>query len=167
MRFASGARLGPFEILSPLGAGGMGEVYRARDTRLDRTVAIKVLPSELLNTPGRKGRTVSSRSARHRPHYPSNICTLYDVGEDGPAIFLVMEYVEGVTLATATRGWPSAVGPCVARGDPDRRCTGPRASTQRGAQGPQARQRHADPRQRQAARLWLGDVDGTRRGGAD
>jgi serine/threonine protein kinase len=51
MRFATGARLGPFEILNPLGAGGMGEVYRARDTRLDRIVAIKLLPSELLNAP--------------------------------------------------------------------------------------------------------------------
>ena len=100
MRFASGARLGPFEILTPLGAGGMGEVYRARDTRLDRTVAIKLLPSELLNAPGRRiERFRREARAIARITHP-HICTLHDVGEDGPAIFLVMEYVEGVTLAT-------------------------------------------------------------------
>ena len=99
MRFASGARLGPFEILTPLGAGGMGEVYRARDTRLDRMVAIKVLPSELLNAPSRRiERFRREALAVARITHP-HICTLHDVGEDGPAIFLVMEYVEGVTLA--------------------------------------------------------------------
>src|SRR5688572_21230420 len=99
MRFASGARLGPFEILTPLGAGGMGEVYRARDTRLDRTVAIKVLPSDLLHAPGRRiERFRREALAVARITHP-HICTLHDGGEDGPAIFLVMEYVEGVTLA--------------------------------------------------------------------
>ena len=167
MRFASGARLGPFEILAPLGAGGMGEVYRARDTRLDRTVAIKLLPSELVDAPGRRvERFRHEARAIARITHP-NICTLHDVGEDGPAIFLVMEYVEGVTLARAARGRPSAAGPRVAHRHRDRRCAGPRASTRRGAQGSQARQRHADARQRQASRLWLGQVEGTRRGGAD
>ena len=106
MRFASGARLGPFEILAPLGAGGMGEVYRARDTRLERTVALKILPSELVTTP-------SSRIERFRHEarviaritHP-NICTLHDVGEDGPAIFLVMEYVDGTTLARRLEDGP-------------------------------------------------------------
>ena len=99
MRFAPGARLGPFEILAPLGAGGMGEVYRARDTRLDRTVAIKVLPSELVDTPGRRvERFRQEARAIARITHP-NICTLHDVGEDGSAIFLVMEYVDGATLA--------------------------------------------------------------------
>jgi len=106
MRFASGGRLGPFEILTPLGAGGMGEVYRARDTRLDRTVAIKLLPTELLNAPGRRierfrreARAIARISHQH-------ICTLHDVGEDGPAIFLVMEYVDGVTLAARLEDGP-------------------------------------------------------------
>jgi hypothetical protein len=99
MRFASGARLGAFEILAPLGAGGMGEVYRARDTRLDRIVAIKLLPSAVLNAAG-----PSVERFRHearviaRITHP-NICTLHDVGKDGSAIFLVMEYVDGRTLA--------------------------------------------------------------------
>ena len=106
MRFASGARLGPFEILSPIGAGGMGEVYRARDTRLDRTVAIKLLPSELLNASGRRiERFRREARAIARITHP-HICTLHDIGEDGPAIFLVMEYVDGVTLARRLEDGP-------------------------------------------------------------
>ena len=106
MRFASGARLGPFEILAPLGAGGMGEVYRARDTRLDRTVAIKLLPSELVNAPGRSvERFRHEARAIARITHP-NICTLHDVGEDGSAIFLVMEYVDGATLAQRLEDGP-------------------------------------------------------------
>src|SRR5258708_38853377 len=80
MPLAAGTRLGPYEILAPIGAGGMGEVYRARDTRLDRTVAIKVLPEHLSAKPQlrerfeREARAVSSLN---HPH----ICTLYDVGQ--------------------------------------------------------------------------------------
>jgi hypothetical protein len=99
MRFDSGARLGPFEILEPLGAGGMGEVYRARDTRLDRIVAIKLLPSDLVSVSGRRiERFRQEARAIARITHP-NICTLHDIGEDGSAIFLVMEYVDGATLA--------------------------------------------------------------------
>src|SRR5918993_1069009 len=99
MRFATGARLGPFEVLDPLGVGGMGEVYRARDTRLERTVAIKLLPSDLAAASGRRvERFRQEARAIARITHP-NICTLHDVGEDGSAIFLVMEYVEGATLA--------------------------------------------------------------------
>ena len=79
MTLASGAKLGPYEILSPLGAGGMGEVYRARDTRLDRTVAIKVLPSHLSADPGLKLRFEREAKAISALQHP-NICTLYDVG---------------------------------------------------------------------------------------
>src|SRR5687767_15373017 len=106
MRFASGARLGPFEILAPLGAGGMGEVYRARDTRLDRTVALKILPSELVTAPSHRVERFG-HEARVKPRVTHpNICTLHDVGEDGPAIFLVMEYVAGVTLARRLEDGP-------------------------------------------------------------
>ena len=114
MRFASGARLGPFEILTPLGAGGMGEVYRARDTRLDRTVAIKLLPSEFLNAPGRRVERFRREARAIARITHQHICTLHDVGEDGPAIFLVMEYVDGVTSGGATRGRAIAAGSCVA-----------------------------------------------------
>src|SRR6185436_7722852 len=98
MAVTAGTKLGPYEILSPLGAGGMGEVYRARDTRLDRTVAIKVLPEHLSASPEirqrfeREARTISQLS---HPH----ICALYDVGRDGEIEYLVMEYLEGQTLA--------------------------------------------------------------------
>ena len=93
-----GTRFGPYEILSPLGAGGMGEVYRARDTRLGRDVAIKVLPQHLTGNPEvrarfeREARTVSQLN---HPH----ICTLFDVGREGTTDFLVMELVDGETLA--------------------------------------------------------------------
>src|SRR4029077_19794256 len=97
MALTSGMKLGPYEIIAPLGAGGMGEVYRARDTRLDRTVAVKILPSHLSdNTEAiqrfeREARTISSLN------HP-NICTLYDVGHQDGVDFLVMEYLEGETL---------------------------------------------------------------------
>src|SRR5262249_13715073 len=89
--------LGPYEILAPLGAGGMGEVYKARDTRLDRTVAIKVLPQHLSSSAEvrqrfeREAKTVSQLS---HPH----ICALYDVGREGETEYLVMELLEGETL---------------------------------------------------------------------
>src|SRR4030081_106735 len=98
MTLTSGSRLGPYEILSPLGAGGMGEVYRARDTRLERTVAIKVLPEHLSSSPEvrqRFEREAKTISALSHPH----ICALYDVGNQDGAEYLVMEYLEGETLA--------------------------------------------------------------------
>ncbi len=104
MPLASGTRLGPYEILGPLGAGGMGEVYVARDSRLDRTVAIKVLQREFSGDPGRRARF--EREARviaslSHPH----ICTLHDVGDHEGVAFLVMERLEGETLAARlTRG---------------------------------------------------------------
>jgi eukaryotic-like serine/threonine-protein kinase len=106
MEFAAGPRFGPFEILEPLGAGGMGEVYRARDTRLDRIVAIKLLPREVVNAPGRRVERLR-REARiiGRITHP-NICTLHDVGEDGSTTFLVMEYVDGETLARRLEDGP-------------------------------------------------------------
>jgi eukaryotic-like serine/threonine-protein kinase len=98
MAIVPGRRLGPYEILSSIGAGGMGEVYRARDTRLDRIVAIKVLPthladrSELRERFEREARTIASLN---HPH----ICTLFDTGHQDEIDFLVMEYLEGETLA--------------------------------------------------------------------
>src|SRR5712691_2775147 len=97
MALAAGYRLGPHEILSAIGAGGMGEVYRARDTRLDRIVAIKVLPVHLADRPElrerfeREARTIASLN---HPH----ICTLHDIGQQDGIDYLVMEYLEGETL---------------------------------------------------------------------
>src|SRR3989441_5941095 len=98
MSLASGTRLGPYEIVAPLGAGGMGEVYRARDTRLDRTVAIKILPAQFSSDPVRKQRferEAKTISSLNHPH----ICVLYDVGSQDGIDYLVMECVEGETLA--------------------------------------------------------------------
>ena len=98
MPLTSGMRLGPYEIIAPLGAGGMGEVYRARDTRLERTVAIKVLPEHLScnsDSKQRFEREARAISSLNHPH----ICTLYDVGSQDGIDFLVMEYLEGQTLA--------------------------------------------------------------------
>lgn len=98
MALAAGTKLGPYEIQSPLGAGGMGEVYRARDTRLDRTVAIKILPGHFCSDPGLKQRFEREARAISSFSHP-NICHLYDVGIQDGTDFLVMEYLEGETLA--------------------------------------------------------------------
>jgi hypothetical protein len=98
MTLTTGTKLGPYEVVSPLGAGGMGEVYKARDTRLERTVAVKVLPSHLSSSADvrqrfeREAKTISQLS---HPH----ICALYDVGSENGVEYLVMEYLEGETLA--------------------------------------------------------------------
>ncbi len=105
MRLPLGTRLGPYEILSPLGAGGMGEVYRARDTRLDRTVAIKVLPSHLSNDASRRQRFEREARAISQLSHP-HICALHDIGQQDGTDFLVMEYVEGETLATRLEKGP-------------------------------------------------------------
>ncbi len=98
MPLASGTKLGPYEIQSPLGAGGMGEVYRARDTRLGRDVAIKVLPAHLTSNPDLRQRLDSEAMAISSLSHP-HICTLYDVGSQDGVDFLVMEHLEGETLA--------------------------------------------------------------------
>jgi Tol biopolymer transport system component len=98
MSLIAGARLGCYEILSPLGAGGMGEIYRARDTRLDRTVAIKILTTALAADPQlreRFDREARAISSLNHPH----ICTLFDVGHQDGVDFLVLEYLEGETVA--------------------------------------------------------------------
>ncbi len=105
MPLAAGTRLGPYEILAPLGAGGMGEVYQARDTRLDRTVAIKLLPAAISGDPNRRARLereAKTIAALSHPH----ICTLHDVGEHDGSIFLVMERLEGQTLAARLANGP-------------------------------------------------------------
>src|ERR1700730_57770 len=98
MSLALGTKLGPYEITALLGAGGMGEVYRARDTRLERTVAIKILPAQFSSDPVRKQRferEAKTISSLNHPH----ICVLYDVGHQDGMDYLVMECVEGETLA--------------------------------------------------------------------
>src|SRR6266487_5150388 len=98
MALTAGTKLGPYEVLGALGAGGMGEVYRALDTRLERTVAIKILPEQLSSDPVRKQRferEAKTVSSLNHPH----ICVLHDVGSQDGMDYLVMECVEGDTLA--------------------------------------------------------------------
>src|SRR2546422_1648818 len=105
MPLVSGTKLGPYEIQSPLGAGGMGEVYRARDTRLERGVAIKILPSHLScnsEVKSRFEREAKTLSSVTHPH----ICHLYDVGSQAGVEFLVMELLEGETLASRLQKGP-------------------------------------------------------------
>src|SRR5277367_4979402 len=98
MPLSAGDKLGPYEILSPIGAGGMGEVWKARDTRLDRIIAVKVMPKHIATREDlrqrfeREARTVSSLN------HP-NICVLHDIGKQDGIDFMVLEYLEGETLA--------------------------------------------------------------------
>ena len=98
MTLSSGTRLGPYEIVLPIGAGGMGEVYKARDTRLDRTVAIKILPSGVSSSPEQRQRFEREARTISRLSHP-HICALHDVGREGETEYLVMEYLEGESLA--------------------------------------------------------------------
>ena len=99
MILSSGTRLGPYEILSALGAGGMGEVYRARDTRLDRTVAIKILRGAHPDLDPRFAREAKAIAALSHPH----ICTLFDIGHEAGTDYFVMECLEGDTLAACLK----------------------------------------------------------------
>lgn len=109
MALAPGTRLGPYEIVAALGAGGMGEVYRARDERLARDVAVKVLPQILQASPELHARFTREARTLSQLNHP-NICTLYDVGHDGGIDYLVMELIEGETLAARLERGPLPVG---------------------------------------------------------
>src|SRR6267154_721 len=100
-----GRRLGPYQIEVPLGAGGMGEVYRARDTRLDRTVAVKVLLHRFSADPAFRQRFEREARAISSLQHP-NICTLHDIGRQDAIDYIVMEYLEGETLAELLAGGP-------------------------------------------------------------
>jgi serine/threonine protein kinase len=98
MPLSAGDKLGSYEVLARLGVGGMGEVYRARDTRLERTVAIKVLPGHLTQDPQRRERFEREAQVVSSLNHP-NICVLHDIGEERGTLFLVMEYLQGESLA--------------------------------------------------------------------
>jgi eukaryotic-like serine/threonine-protein kinase len=115
MPLSRGNRLGPYEITGPLGAGGMGEVYRARDTRLDRTVAVKILANGLAQAPGFKDRFEREARAVSSLNHP-NICGLYDVGNQNGTEFLVMEYLDGETLAARLQRGRMGLQECLKHG---------------------------------------------------
>jgi serine/threonine protein kinase len=105
MPLSPGDRLGPYEILSPLGAGGMGEVYKARDTRLDRTVAVKVLPKYIADRDDLRARFEREARAVASLKHP-NICVLHDIGKQDGIDFMVLEHLEGETLAARAAKGP-------------------------------------------------------------
>jgi serine/threonine protein kinase len=105
MTLATGSKLGPYEIVAQLGAGGMGEVWKARDTRLDRTVAIKVLPAHLSDNHDLKQRFEREARAVAALNHP-HICTIHDIGNQNGLDFIVMEYLEGETLAARLQKGP-------------------------------------------------------------
>jgi serine/threonine-protein kinase len=108
MRLAAGRRLGAYEIVAPIGEGGMGEVYRARDTRLNRDVALKVLPESIAHDPIRHARFEREAQAISRLNHP-NICAVYDIGSHDGISYIVMEYIDGESLATHIRRGPIPV----------------------------------------------------------
>jgi len=112
MTLPAGSRLGPYEVVSAIGAGGMGEVYKARDTRLDRTVAIKVLPSSMGSDPEFRARFEREARAISQLQHP-NICTLHDVGRHEDTEYLVLEFLEGETLASRLERGPLDPGTAV------------------------------------------------------
>src|SRR3954466_12717556 len=110
MPLSPGTRVGPYEIVAPLGSGGMGEVYRAKDTRLDRLVALKVLPDATAVSPEALERFRREARAASTLNHP-NICTIHDVGSDPP--FIAMELLEGETLQQRLTRGPIAAGTSV------------------------------------------------------
>lgn len=116
---AEGTRLGPYEVIAPVGAGGMGEVYQARDTRLGRSVALKVLPSDVASDPDRRKRFEREARTVAALSHP-NICTIFDLGREetpsGPIDYLVMELLEGETLAQRLRRGPMPTEPLLKAG---------------------------------------------------
>src|ERR1700675_2680502 len=97
MPLVPGSTLGPYEILAPIGAGGMGEVFKARDTRLDRVVAIKVLPHDSSGDTERKQRFLQEAKSASALNHPG-IVTIYDIGSEGGVDYIAMEFIDGRTL---------------------------------------------------------------------
>ena len=153
MALTPGTKLGPYEILAPLGAGGMGEVWRARDTRLGREVAIKVLPDAVSNDPKALARFESEAKAVAALSHP-NILSLFDVGEAGGVHYAVTELLEGETLRALVARGPVPVKRALEIAEQIAR--GPRRRPREGDRPPRRQARERLPhqrRQRQAPRL--------------
>jgi Protein kinase domain len=149
MSLAPGSRLGPYDVVSLVGAGGMGEVYRATDTRLDRTVAIKILPPEVSDNPVRRQRLEAEARTISTLTHP-RICALYDVGEQNGIRFLVMEYLEGEDARAAPAARSDAPRSSTTLRDRDCGCAGPRAPRWHRPSRSETVEHHADACRRKA-----------------
>src|SRR5439155_3164547 len=167
MHLPSGTHLGPYRIEALIGAGGMGEVYRATDTRLKRGVAVKVLSSRLTMEPSAKRRferEAHTASALNNPH----ICTIYDVGEHEGQQFLVMELLEGQTLKQYMDGRALAVGQALKLGIQIAGALQTAQGKGNHSSGSQAREYFCHVgRGNQSARLWLGKITPANRPGCN
>ena len=152
-----GRKLGPYQVQVLLGSGGMGDVYRARDTRLNRIVAVKVLPRHLLERSDLRQRFEREARAIASLDHP-HICALYDIGRDDTTDFLVMQYLDGETLSQRLRKGPLPTAGGVALRHRDCGSVGASASQRRRSSGPEAGQHHVDGNGSQAAGLWVGET---------
>ena len=150
MALANGTRLGPYEIIAPLGAGGMGEVYRARDTRLDRIVAIKILPPHFADDAMRRQRFEREAKVISSLNHP-NICTLHDIGRQDGVDFIVMEFLEGQSLAERLEKGPLPAAQVLQYGTQIASALDTGASQRSHSSRPQARQYHSDKIWREAS----------------
>ena len=150
MYLSPGARLGPYEILAPIGAGGMGEVYRGRDTRLGREVALKVLPEALTRDAERLARFDREARAVSSLNHP-HICILHDIGHQDGIDYLVMEYIEGETLLSRLAKGPMPLEQDTALRGRGRRRPGPGPSAGCLSSRPEACQHYADEIRGEAA----------------
>jgi serine/threonine protein kinase len=152
-----GALLRPYRVDSPLGRGGMGQVYRATDTRLNRTVALKVLPREVANDPqfrARLDREAHAIAALTHPH----ICTLHDIGHQAGVDFLVMEYLEGETLASRLEKGPIPVDHALTFASEMAEALAAGAPRGNRPSRPETEQHHPGQDRRKAARLRPGQA---------
>ena len=163
MSLASGARLGPYEVLAPLGAGGMGEVYKARDSRLDRLVAVKILPPAMALSDDARERFEREARSISRLSHP-HVCALFDVGREGDTLYLVMELLDGETLKELVARGPLKMTGGASHRRRDRRGAGCSSESRDHPSRPEAGQRDVDALRGQASRLRIGqDARGGRR----
>ena len=158
MSLDSGVRLGPYKILGALGAGGMGEVYKARDTRLDRTVAIKILTSAVAGDPDSRARFEREARAIAALDHP-HICGIYDVGDVDGAHYLVMPHLDGQTLAARLEKGSLLPDQALKIAIEITRCAREGAWSGHRPSGSQASQHHADEKRLETARLRAGQVE--------
>ena len=162
MSLAPGARLGPYEVLAALGSGGMGEVYKARDHRLDRLVAVKILPPAMAMSRDAGERFEREARAISRLSHP-NVCALFDVGREGETSYLVMELLDGETLKARVAEGPLEMPEVLRIGGEIAEALAAAARAGIAHRRSQACQCDGDAIRGQAPRLRVGQVARTRR----